>query len=69
MQTVTISSKYQISIPKKIREEQDIKPGQRFIIVSVGDRIEMVRERKMEDLRGILPGLDTSLDREREDRV
>lgn len=69
MQTVTISSKYQISIPKKIREEQNIKPGERFVMVSLGDRIEMVRERKMEDLRGVLAGMDTSIDREREERV
>ena len=69
MQTVTISSKYQIAIPKSIRERHRIKPGERFILISIGDRIEMVPERKMEDLQGILPGMDTDPGRVKEDRI
>jgi AbrB family looped-hinge helix DNA binding protein len=69
MQTVTISPKYQIAIPKQIRERHRIKPGERFILMSVGDRIEMVPERKMEDLQGVLAGMDSDPEREKEDRV
>ncbi len=69
MRAVTISPKYQIAIPKQIREKHNIKPGERFILVSVGDRIELVPERKMEDLQGVLAGMDADPRREKEDRV
>lgn len=69
MQTVTISPKYQIAIPKQIREKHHIKPGERLILMSIGDRIEMVPERKIEDLKGVLAGMDTDPGREKEDRV
>jgi AbrB family looped-hinge helix DNA binding protein len=69
MQTVTISSKYQIAIPKQIREKHNLKPGERFILMSIGDRIEMIPEKKMEDLRGVLSGMDTDPGREREERI
>jgi AbrB family looped-hinge helix DNA binding protein len=65
MQTVTISSKYQIAIPKQIRERHNLKPGERFILMSIGDRIEMIPEKKMEDLRGVLSGMDTDPGREK----
>jgi AbrB family looped-hinge helix DNA binding protein len=69
MQTVTISPKYQIVIPKQIREKHNIKPGERFILMSIGDRVEMIPEKKMEDLHGILTGMDADPEREKEDRV
>ena len=69
MQTVTISPKYQIAIPKQIRERHRIKPGEKFILMSVGDRIEMVPERKIEDLQGILAGMDSDPEREKLDRI
>ena len=69
MQTVTISSKYQIAIPRQIREKHNLKPGERFILMSIGDRIELIPEKKMEDLRGTLPGMDTDPGREKEDRI
>jgi AbrB family looped-hinge helix DNA binding protein len=61
MQAVTISPKYQIAIPKKIREKHNIKPGERFILMSIGDRIEMVPEKKMKDLQGVLPGMNRAI--------
>jgi len=69
MQTVTISSKYQIAIPKQIREKHNLKPGERFILMSIGDRIEMIPEKKMEDLRGALSGMDSDPGREKEERI
>lgn len=69
MQTVTISPKYQIAIPKPIRKKHNIKPGERLILMSIGDRIEMVPERKIEDLKGVLAGMDTDPEREKKDRV
>jgi AbrB family looped-hinge helix DNA binding protein len=69
MQTVTMSSKYQIVIPREIREKHQLKPGKKFIVMSIGDRIELVPEKSMKEMRGILRGMDTDIDREREDRL
>lgn len=69
MQTVTISSKYQVVIPRQIREKHNLKPGEKFILMSIGDRIEMIPERKMDELRGVLSGMDTDPGREKEDRL
>ena len=69
MQTVTISSKYQIVIPRQIREKHNLKPGEKFILMSIGDRIEMIPEIKIDDLRGVLSGMDTNPGREKQDRI
>lgn len=69
MQTVTMSSKYQVVIPRQIREKHNLKPGEKFILMSIGDRIEMIPERKMDELRGVLSGMDTDPGREKEDRL
>ena len=69
MQTVTISSKYQVVIPRQIREKHNLKPGEKFILMSIGDRIEMIPERKMDELRGVLSGMDTDPGREKKDRI
>ena len=69
MQTVTISSKYQIAIPKQIREKHNLKPGEKFILMSIGNRIEMIPEKKIEDLRGVLSGMDSDPGREKEERI
>ncbi|MCP4153608.1 MAG: AbrB/MazE/SpoVT family DNA-binding domain-containing protein [bacterium] len=69
MQTVTLSSQYRIAIPKPIRERHNLKPGEKFILMSIGDRIEMVPEKNMEDLQGVLAGMDADPEREKVDRV
>jgi len=66
METVKISPKYQIVIPKKVRAELRLKPGQRIQVVPLGDRIVLVPERKIGDMRGFLRGIDTDFERERE---
>lgn len=58
MQRVTVSGKYQIKIPKPLREFHNIKPGGKFILMSIGNRIAMIPKRKKEDLRGALPRMD-----------
>lgn len=68
MHTVTISSKYQVVIPKKIRMHLGLKPGQKVQILSYKGRVELVPERPMEEMRGFLKGIDTTVDRE-EDRL
>ena len=69
MLSVTISPKYQVSIPRQIRERHNIKPGERFIMMSVGDHIEMIPEKKIEDMRGVLSSMDSNYGREKSERV
>ncbi len=68
MKTVTISPKYQIVIPKSIREKLDIKAGQKFQIIPYQDRIEFIPVKNMKDMKGFLKGIDTTVYREK-DRV
>ena len=68
METVTLSSKFQIVIPRAVRESMDIKPGGKLQIILYGDRIELLPLKPASKLRGFLKGIDTSLPREN-DRV
>lgn len=69
MNAVTVSPKYQVVIPRLIRDQMHIRPGEKFQIISFDDRIELVRTRPMRKMRGFLKGLDSSLLREKEDRI
>ena len=64
MTTVTVSPKYQVVIPKEIRESLELKPGQKLQIIQIGDRIEFLPLKSMKESRGILKGINTSIDRE-----
>jgi len=68
MQVVTVSPKYQIVIPKAVREALDLQPGQKIQVVEYDGRIELIPERDIKDLRGFLKGIDTAFKRE-DDRV
>lgn len=67
MNAVTISSRYQIVIPKEIRDALGLKPGQKVQAIRRGQRIELVPLRPLEELRGFLRGIDTMVARD-EDR-
>jgi AbrB family looped-hinge helix DNA binding protein len=64
MESATISTKYQVVIPKKVREELGIKPGQKVQVIPYMGRIELIPIRKVKEGRGFLEGIDTSVDRE-----
>jgi len=68
MQRVTVSPKYQVVIPKAIREALHLRPGQKMQIVEYDGRIELIPERDIKDLRGFLKGINTEFKRE-EDRI
>jgi AbrB family looped-hinge helix DNA binding protein len=68
MQAVTISPKYQVVIPRRVRESMHLSPGQRVQVVQYGSRIELVPIRRMSELRGLARGIDTRVERE-PDRV
>ncbi|MCU0863621.1 MAG: AbrB/MazE/SpoVT family DNA-binding domain-containing protein [Planctomycetes bacterium] len=62
--TLTISSKFQIVIPKAIRELLGLKPGQKLQAIPIGGRIELIPVRKLKDMRGFLDGMATDVPRE-----
>lgn len=62
--TVTISPKFQVVIPKRIREGLDLRPGQKIQAIQYGDRVELVPVRPAREMRGYLRGIDTSVPRE-----
>ena len=64
MDTVTVSPKYQVVIPKGLRESMKIRPGQKMRVIGYEDRIEMVPVRRMRQMRGFLKGIDTSVPRD-----
>ena len=69
METVTISPKFQVVIPKDIRERLGLVPGQKVQAIAVGDRIEFLPVRPASELRGVLSGLDTRVFRDENDRL
>jgi AbrB family looped-hinge helix DNA binding protein len=64
MDYVTLSSKYQMVIPKSVREKLVLEPGQRFTVSVHDDRIELVPVRDMKTMRGFLKGIRTDVPRE-----
>jgi AbrB family looped-hinge helix DNA binding protein len=68
MRTITVSSKFQIVIPARIREALGIRPGERLHAIEYRGRIELVPVRRTKAARGSLKGIDTSVPRD-PDRV
>lgn len=64
METVTISPKFQVVIPKSIRKALELRPGQKVQAIRYGDRIELLPVRPLSEARGFLAGIDTSIERE-----
>ena len=64
MEAVKISPKYQVVIPKKLREALNLSPGQRVQMIAFEDRIEMIPVRKISEMKGFLKGIDTTVERE-----
>ena len=64
MQTVTVSSKFQIVIPKDIRETMGLRPGQKLIVVEYKGRIELILDRDISEIKGFLKGINTDFERE-----
>ena len=68
METVTVSPKYQVVIPKSIRESLGIRPGLKIQVILYKQRIELIPIKSIQASRGFLKGIDTSIERE-DDRV
>jgi AbrB family looped-hinge helix DNA binding protein len=64
----TISPKYQVVIPRELRENLHLRPGEKVEFLQYENRIEMIPVRDIKKMRGFLKGIDTSVKREK-DRV
>ena len=68
MNTVTVSSKFQVVIPKGIRDTIGLQAGTKLEIISYGSRIELVPIIPLKNLKGIFRGIKTDIARE-DDRL
>ena len=64
MEVVTVSTKYQVVIPRAVRQSLGIRPGQKIQVLQYGDRIELIPVKPVKEARGFLTGIDTALERE-----
>jgi len=68
MTTVTVSPKFQIVIPKDVRESMGIVSGQKVQVLTYRNRIELIPIKPMKKMKGFLKGLDTNVKRDN-DRI
>ena len=68
MGVVTVSSKYQVVIPRDVREKMNLKPGQKVIVVEKDGVVHLIPEKPVKELRGFVKGVTTDKLRYEEDR-
>jgi AbrB family looped-hinge helix DNA binding protein len=66
METSTVSPKYQVVIPKKVRKQLGIKVGQKVQVLPYNGRIEIIPIESIKKARGLLKGIDTKIEREKD---
>ncbi len=67
MTAVTVSPKFQVVIPKEVRDKLDLSPGRKMQVFVYGDGIVLIPVRPMKQMRGFLKGIDTRVARQRND--
>ena len=68
MEAVKISPKFQVVIPKRVRESMQLKSGQQLQIIEYGNRIELIPTKSIDSMRGFMKGINTAFERE-DDRL
>jgi AbrB family looped-hinge helix DNA binding protein len=66
VETVTVSPKYQIVIPRAVRESLGIRPGVKVQVLQYEDRIELVALKRITEMRGFMKGIDTTVERDKD---
>jgi AbrB family looped-hinge helix DNA binding protein len=68
METVTLSPKFQVVIPRQIRDALGLEPGQKIHALLYENRVELIPLKPLKKMRGFLAGIDTSVPRDK-DRI
>jgi AbrB family looped-hinge helix DNA binding protein len=68
MGVVKLSPKFQVVIPRDVRERLDLKPGQKIVVIEKGGVLHLIPQRSVKEMRGFVKGVDTSGLRDEEDR-
>jgi AbrB family looped-hinge helix DNA binding protein len=63
METVKISPKFQVVIPRSVREKLHLVAGQMMQFVAYGNRIELIPEQEIIEMRGFLKGIDITVEK------
>jgi AbrB family looped-hinge helix DNA binding protein len=66
VKTLTLSFKYQVVIPKILREVLHLTPGQQMQVIVYENRIELVPLQPIQRMKGFLQGIDTAVSREKD---
>lgn len=69
METVSVSTKFQVVIPRATRKQLHIEPGQKMQVIGYDNRVVFVAVRPIEAARGSLRGIDTAIERDEDDRI
>ena len=69
MEQATVSSKFQIVIPSDVRKQMSVKPGQQFWVFFERGTIRLIPKIDIRELQGTLKGIDTSIERDEENRI
>lgn len=68
MAQVLVSSKFQVVIPKEVRRDFNIKPGQKMSCIAINGVIHLVPARPISAMRGFIPKISLEELREKKDR-
>lgn len=66
MKSVTVSPKFQVVIPKEVRDSMGIVSGQKIQMLAYRNRIELIPIKPMKKMRGFLKGIDTEVKRDKD---
>ena len=69
MDHTTLSSKFQVVIPKAVREKMNLHPGQKVVFIPYRNSARMVIVPSPEEVFGSLKGIDTTIERDDEERA
>ena len=64
METVKLSPKFQVVIPRSVRKVFKMHPGEKIHVFQYQDRIELIPEKNIKKMRGFIKGIDTAVERE-----
>ena len=67
MHVATISTKYQVLIPREVRQQFGLKPGQKVVFIAHKKSLRIIIVPPIEEAEGFLTGIDTDVQREEKD--